>query len=109
MDVEYEMLGKDKVVIDRRDFKNMLDIIAFDKVKEKEESFPAELAQELIHGGSPLKTFRKHRNLSQKMLAQSSGVGQGLISEIENGKKKGSISSLKAIADALGIEVDDLL
>lgn len=110
MDVPYEMLGKDKVVISIKDFEHMLDVIAFDEARaHPEEAFPAELTLRLIQGENHLKVFRKYRGLSQTELSERAGVGQGLISEIETGKKKGSVKSLKALADVLEIEVDDLL
>ena len=110
MDIDYEMLGTEKVVISLKDFQNMLDIIAYDKSKAQiEEAFPAELALKRAQGENSLKVFRKYRGLSQAALATRSGVGQGLISEIETGKKQGSVNSLKALAKILDIEVDDLL
>ena len=32
-----------------------------------------------------------------------------MLSEIENGKKEGSVRSLAALAHALGVDLDDLL
>lgn len=110
MDVPYEMLGTDKVVISLKDFRNMMDIIAYDQAKARpEEAFPVAFTLRLIQGENPLKAFRRHRGLSQVELHTLSGVPQALISEIETGKKKGSIKTLKALANALDIEVDDLL
>ena len=110
MDIEYELQGKDKVVISLRDFENMLDVIAYDKTKTSpEELFPAEFSAKLIKGENPLKAFRKYRRLSQAVLAEHARVPQGLISEIETRKKKGSINTLKALATALNVDIDDLI
>ena len=110
MDVPYERLGTDRVVISLKDFENMLDVIAYDEAKaQPEDALPAAFTLSLIQGESPLKAYRKHRGLSQATLSQSAGTPQGLISEIETGKKKGSVTTLKALANALDIEVDDLL
>ncbi|MCB1531518.1 MAG: helix-turn-helix transcriptional regulator [Alphaproteobacteria bacterium] len=110
MDVDYEMLGTEKVVISLKDFEMMLDIIAYDEAKaRKEEAFPAAFAARLIKGENRLKAYRTYRKLSQAALAKAASVPQGLISEIETGKKTGSINTLKALADVLSIEVDDLL
>ena len=110
MDIEYEMLGKDKVVINLRDFETILDLITYDKAKARsEQAFPAELTLQLVAGENPLKSYRKHRGLSQKNLSSQANVPQGLISEIENGKKTGSVNSLKALAQALNIDIDDLV
>lgn len=45
---------------------------------------------------------RNAANLTQKQLAQRSGVSQANISKIENGNYHPSLSTLKRIADALG-------
>lgn len=45
---------------------------------------------------------RNAANLTQKQLAQRSGVSQSNISKIENGNYHPSLSTLKRIADALG-------
>ena len=45
---------------------------------------------------------RSTANLTQKQLAQRSGVSQSNISKIENGNYQPSLSTLKRIADALG-------
>ena len=45
---------------------------------------------------------RNAANLTQKQLAQRSGVSQANISKIENGNYHASLSTLKRIADALG-------
>jgi transcriptional regulator with XRE-family HTH domain len=53
--------------------------------------------------------------MTQAGLAQETGVAQGLLSEkgflseIEAGQKPGTAATLKKIADALRIKVDDLL
>ena len=45
---------------------------------------------------------RNAANLTQKQLAQRSGVSQANISKIENGNYQPSLSTLKRIAGALG-------
>ena len=45
---------------------------------------------------------RSAANLTQKQLAQRSGVSQSNISKIEHGNYHPSLSTLKRIADALG-------
>ena len=45
---------------------------------------------------------RNAANLTQKQLAQRSGVSQSNISKIENGNYQPSLSTLKRIAGALG-------
>ena len=110
MDVRFEKLGDDRVVISVKDFEDMLDLIAYDRAKSKdEESFPSSLTEDLIEGKNKLKAYRKYRGLSQQELGALANVQQNLISEIERGKKNGSIATLKRLSDALGLNLDDLI
>jgi mRNA interferase RelE/StbE len=46
--------------------------------------------------------------LTQAALAEKAGVNRVSIAEIETGRKQGSVASLRALADALGVTLDDL-
>jgi transcriptional regulator with XRE-family HTH domain len=54
-----------------------------------------------------LREFRRHKGWSQKDLADESGVGQDTISGIEKGRHEPRPSTLRKLADALGVEVAD--
>ena len=77
--------------------------------KHDGERFPHAFVKELINSQQPLPVWRKYRGLSQQELADSSGVAQAYIAQIESGKKEGSIKTLKKIATALSITLDDLV
>ena len=70
---------------------------------------PAAVADRIIDGASPLRVWREHRALSQSALARASGVDRVQVADIEAGRATGSVRTLRALADALGITVDDLL
>lgn len=57
--------------------------------------------------GSRLKALRTERNLSQRDLAASSGVTNGMISMIEQNKHSPSVATLNRITDALGVSFSD--
>ncbi|WP_223230693.1 helix-turn-helix transcriptional regulator [Rhodobacter capsulatus] len=46
--------------------------------------------------------------LTQAALAERSGVKRVTVAEIETGRKQGTIATLRALADALGVSLDDL-
>lgn len=46
--------------------------------------------------------------MSARDLAAATGLGAPFISELESGKKEGSISAMKKIAEALRVDRDDL-
>ena len=74
-----------------------------------EELVPAAVADRLIDGTSPLKVWREHRTLSQSALARASGVNRVQIADIEAKRATGSPRTLRALADALRLTIDDLL
>ncbi len=55
-----------------------------------------------------LKELRRRKGWSQKDLARRSGVGQDTISGIESGRHEARPSTLRKLAEALGVEVTDL-
>lgn len=77
-------------------------------VARGEESFPAEVVDALLDGVAPVKVYREHRGLRRGELAEKAGISQGYLSEIESGKKSGSLSVLTRIAAALKVELSDL-
>lgn len=74
-----------------------------------EELVPAEIADRLVAGESPVRVWRTHRGLTVRQLAERCGLSQAYLSQIEAGKRAGSAATLAAVAAALGIGVDDLL
>ena len=74
-----------------------------------DEFVSAAIADRLIDGESPLKVWREHRALSQSALARASGVNRVQIADIEADRATGSVQTLRALADALRVTVDDLL
>ena len=74
-----------------------------------EELVPAHLADRLIDGESPLRVWREYRGLSQSALARASGVNRVQIVEIESGRNNGSVHTLRKLADALRVAVDDII
>ena len=94
----------------RRDSEMLSDIQAYDTaMAANEESFPEEVADRLIAGEPPLKVFREYRQLSGAELSRRSGVHRAQISDIELGKGKGSAATLKRLAEALDLDLDDLI
>nr|WP_319389281.1 helix-turn-helix domain-containing protein [uncultured Cohaesibacter sp.] len=82
----------------------------YDKSKSEEgEYFPESVANALFSGENPVSVFRKYRNLTQAQLAEITGLNKVYISQIETGKRSGSTETIRSIADALRISVDDLI
>ena len=73
------------------------------------ESFPADFVDRLLAGENPVRAYRSHRGMTQGELAAAAGVHPVYLSQIETGKRTGSAKTLAAIAEALGVAVDDLI
>lgn len=73
-----------------------------------EEGLPHEFMKRLIDGDAPVRVFRNWRGLTQSALAEASGVNRVQIANIESGAKTGSAATLRKLADALGVPLDDL-
>jgi len=64
---------------------------------------------EFLKAKTPLSFWRKKRRMTQADLAKAADIAQGFISEIESGQKPGTPATLKKIAQALNIKIDDLI
>jgi DNA-binding Xre family transcriptional regulator len=74
-----------------------------------EESVPVAVVDRLLGGENPIRVWREHRGKTLGQLSAEVGKAKGLLSDMENGKKTGSIETLRAIARALDVDLDDLL
>lgn len=89
------------------------DGLAFDRAVEalatgEDELLPAEFARRLIAGEAPVRVWREYRGLTQVALAELSGVNRVQITNIESGAKTGSVETLRKLAHALQVSLDDL-
>ncbi|WP_394027415.1 helix-turn-helix domain-containing protein [Desulfovibrio falkowii] len=57
--------------------------------------------------GTQIKKVRKARGLSQDMLQERSGVTKSYISDVETGKAKATVDTLKKLADGIGVPVGE--
>lgn len=58
---------------------------------------------------SPVKLLRHYRGITQETLASAAGLSRPYLTEIERGRKPGSIKALRAIAEALSVDLRHLL
>ena len=72
------------------------------------DALPVEALNRVLSGEHPIRIWREHRGLTMQALAERSKVPQSYISEIESGKKPGSVAALKKIAAALDLDLDDV-
>lgn len=85
------------------------DIKAYDEaMRRDEEAIPAEVVYRLLDENK-VKVWRDYRGLTQAELAAKCGLAQATIAQIEGGKRTGSVEVLKKIAEAMRLDLDDLV
>lgn len=107
----------DMVTITRQEYvrlceaaEDLADLQAYDRAMANGgESMPAEFVRRMIRGENPVTVWREYRNLTQAELARRADVNRVQLHDIENGKKQGSVATIKKLADALGADLDDLV
>ena len=75
---------------------------------DTEEDLPDEMVARLLAGDNAIRVWREHRGMTGRRLAEAVDIQQSYISQIETGKREGTIDVLRRIATALGITLDDL-
>lgn len=92
---------------------DLADLQIYDRAKAalaagEDELIPSDHANRLLDGENPLRVYRDLRGLTQASLAEMAGVNRVTVAEIETGRKQGSIATLRALAGALNITLDEL-
>jgi predicted transcriptional regulator len=109
--------GETLVVLPLEEYERLvddIDIAAADRVRRNiaaglDEMVPGEIVDRLLEGENPIRVWRTHRGLSAQALAEKAKISGAYLSEIESGRKEGSVSVLKRIAEALSVDLDDLV
>lgn len=74
----------------------------------REFLIPAEILRRELAGESPIKLWRVYRGLTQQELADLAGISKPYLSQIESGKRQGTVETLTAIAQAIDVPLDVL-
>ena len=96
---EYERLVEER---DERE------AIAAHAATRDDEVLPHEMVKRLAAGENPIRVWREHRGMTLTQLAEAIGKHKGYLSEIESGKKVGTLETLRAIAAALKVDLEDI-
>ncbi|MGC5166300.1 helix-turn-helix domain-containing protein [Luteimicrobium sp. DT211] len=74
-----------------------------------DEQPPARSDDVALRVGRRIRRLREARGLSLSGLAARAGVGKGLLSELESGRRNPTLASLYAVAQPLGVPLAGLL
>ncbi len=67
---------------------------------------PKKVVDRIASGESALRALREWRGKTQLDIAHKTKIGQGYISDLESGRRKGTTAALKKIADVLKVPLD---
>jgi hypothetical protein len=67
---------------------------------------PKEIVDRIIAGENALRVLREWRGKTQLDISYKTNIGQGYISDLESGRRKGTTAALKKIADVLKVPLD---
>ncbi len=116
--------GEELVVLPRAEYEALLeraerdgedadDIAIYDARKAELVAggvvLPPEVSASLLNGKSRLKAVRAWRGETQLHLSFKTGIGQGYLSDLENGRRAGTPETIAKLAKALEVPVDWLL
>ena len=116
-----EIEGKQVVIIPADEYRILVDkaemlddVAAYDRAKAAlaagdEELVPAQVANAILDGENPVRVWRLHRDMSQVQLAEAAGISQAYLAQIETGKREGTLSLYRSLADALELDLEDLV
>jgi len=78
-------------------------------VPKEPEAFDATTANTLSAIGNRIRELRQARGLTLQALAEACALSQSMLSLVERGRASPSIGSLIVIANALGVQMSDLI
>jgi transcriptional regulator with XRE-family HTH domain len=105
----------DIVALRREDYDRLVDegedreaSAAYDRTRGQ-ETVPHDVVDRIfVKRESPIRVWREHRGMTLDQLSDATGKAKGYLSEIESGKKTGTLDTLKAIAAALRVDLEDI-
>lgn len=121
MSVQYiEISGEKMAVLPKAEFLRLAELAedlddvaaairAEKRAAEGQEYVPFELVERLVAGEAPLLVWREYRGLSQQGLGDKVGLSKMTISGLEAGKRDTSSKNWRALAQALGVDIDNIL
>ena len=100
-----QLLDQAEMLEDIRDY----DAVKSALERDVEELIPAEVVYAILDGDYPIKVWREFRGMSQLELAETTGISVPYLSQLETGKRKGSVGVLRKIAGVLKVDLEDVV
>ena len=115
MERAVDFRGAKMIVLTEQEYRDLAEdacdaAIAAQALAENAPTMPADLLRASLDGTlHPLAAWRRAASLTQAQLAEKAGLRPASISDIEGGKIDPRLSTLKALAEALGLGVEDII
>jgi DNA-binding XRE family transcriptional regulator len=74
-----------------------------------QEIVPDAVVRRLVSGENPIIVWREHRGMTLRALAEAAGLDPGYLSQLENRKRTGPVTTIKKIAAVLNLDLDELV
>src|ERR1700737_4187535 len=119
MNVRFKMTSKGEVaILPRKDYEALaakaqevdedvgtarLVACARKEIADGAPLIPKEIVDRIIAGENALRVLREWRGKTQLYISYKANIGQGYISDLENGRRKGTTAALKKIAKVLKV------
>ncbi len=110
-----DLRGAKMIVLTQQEYRDLVEdagdaALARDAARDGAPAMPEHLLRASLDGTlHPLAAWRKAVGLTQAELAAKAGVRAASVSDIEGGKIDPRLSTLKALASALGLGVEDII
>ncbi|MSO92547.1 MAG: XRE family transcriptional regulator [Rhodospirillales bacterium] len=91
------------------DLEDVLFLSRAEASSDERKYLPVKMVERMVAGESRIRIWRENRGMTAKMLAEAAGVDPAYLSEIETGKKPGSVKALQSVAKALRVSLDDVV
>lgn len=115
--------GEELAVLPKREYERLAALVADEdagtarivrKVRAAVEAgtevvLPKAIVDRLAAGENPIRVLRVWRDMTQAYLAAAARITQGYLSDLETGKRKGTVAMHQILARALGIPIQLLL
>ena len=102
--------GDEMAILPRADYEALLarlaeleedeaDLALYDVRKSlPSDPLPTDITARMLRGDSLLKAIRSWRGLTQVEVDRQTGIGQGYLSDLESGRRKGGDATLRKLA-----------
>jgi DNA-binding XRE family transcriptional regulator len=105
--------GAEHVSLPRAEYQDLIDArdhaVAMRKIAAGAHVLAEAELDAFLAAPSPLAFWRNRAGLTQAALAQQAGITQPFLAQIESGAREGTVTTLKRIAKALSLRIEDLI